>query len=246
MRHDDSHDLSTSLPRQLRYYMTAAAPCPYVAGQVERKAFTHLAVRGRDGLHSDLSHAGFRRSQTVAYRPACPSCRACRSVRIDVARFTEGRRWRRVLSAHDEVIRYPIAPQATRQQYALFSHYLRSRHDGDGMSDMGFADYAAMVETSPVRTLVLEYRERGRLVGACITDVLRDGVSLVYSFFDPERPGGGTGNFIILDHVRLARELKLPFVYLGYWIEGSPKMAYKQAFRPLQVLDGAEWRALED
>lgn len=254
MRQDDSQILAFLPDRPLRYYLTGPAPCPYLDGRTERKAFTHLGVPHSDQVHAELSHAGFRRSQGIAYRPACPDCNACRSVRVDVARFLHSRRWRRVLARNADLERQPVPPRATREQYRLFRRYLRSRHDGEGMSDMSFEDYAGMVGSSPVRTLIFEYtrprpgwRHGAReLIAACLTDVLRDGFSLVYSFFDPQHPERSLGNYVILDHIRHAAELGLPYVYLGYWIPPSPKMAYKRDFRPLEVLAGETWRPLEE
>jgi leucyl-tRNA---protein transferase len=245
MRQDDPRPFADPNGRKLRYFVTAPSPCPYVEGQVERKAFTHLGVPASDALHTALSQYGFRRSQTIAYRPACPTCNACRSVRTPVADFEWTRRWRRIMSRNAHIERTPMRNEGTREQYRLFRHYLEARHDGLGMSDMNYADYLNMVRSSPVRTLIFEYREEGRLVGASLTDVMRDGFSLVYSFFDPELAPRSVGNFIILDHIRHAHQLGLPFVYLGYWIPESPKMAYKGEFRPLEILAGDRWEPLD-
>lgn len=246
MRQDDSRPFSDPSGKKLRYFLTSPSPCPYVEGELERKAFTHLAVRGSDALHAALSQYGFRRSQAIAYRPACPTCNACRSVRTPVGEFDWSRRWRRVMSKNSGVVRNPVRNEGTREQFRVFQKYLAARHDGLGMSDMTYDDYINMVRSSPVRSLIFEYRENGELIGASLSDVMRDGFSLVYSFFDPEYSARSLGNYIILDHIQHAQELGLPHVYLGYWIAESEKMAYKGEFRPLEVLNGAHWQPLDE
>ncbi len=250
MKLDESLFQVPGVARGLRFYVTGASPCPYLPGQLERKGFTHLAPDNADALHDQLSRAGFRRSQSVAYRPACPSCNACRSVRVDVADFKPSRNQRRILRANADVVRTPVEAKATRQQYRLLKTYLRSRHDGGGMSDMGFREFCSMVNESPVQTLMFEYRlgtaADAPLIGASLTDVLRDGFSMVYTFFDPRMTARSLGTYMILDHIQHAEEMGLPHAYLGYWVKGSEKMDYKRRFKPLEVLDGGQWRRLED
>lgn len=250
MKLHDSQSFPPGLNRNLRFYLTNPSPCPYLPGKRERKAFTSLAVADADTLHNTLSQAGFRRSQGIAYRPACPSCNACRSVRVDVQRFQPSRSQRRVLMRNEDVTRLPTPAQATRSQFRLLKAYLKGRHDGGGMSEMTFRDYVNMVGDSPVKSLIFEYRQGqaldAPLVAASITDVLRDGLSMVYTFFDPRLKARSLGRFMILDHIRHAAALGLPHVYLGYWISGSEKMDYKRQYKPLEVLDGDRWRPLLD
>jgi len=233
----------------LRFYLTGASPCPYLPGQMERKGFTHLTQYNPDALHNHLSQAGFRRSQGVAYRPACPSCNACRSVRVDTAGFKASRNQKRILRRNQDLTRRPVSARASREYYRLLKAYLNSRHDGGGMSDMGYREFCAMVNDSPVQSLMFEYRqgraEDGPLMAVSLTDVMRDGFSMVYTFFVPDQPRRSLGTYLILDHIRHASALGLPHVYLGYWIKGSPKMEYKKRFRPLEVLDGGQWRAFD-
>lgn len=148
------------------------------------------------------------------------------------------------------LVRRPVEAAATREQYALLQAYVQSRHEGGGMSDMTYRDYSAMVGGSPVQSLIYEYRdgpeEDAPLVACAITDVLRDGFSMVYTFFDPAQESRGLGHYMILDHIRHAQDLGLPHVYLGYWVKGSPKMDYKRRYKPLEVLDGDRWRLLQD
>lgn len=250
MKFTDSKILPAGLERSLRFYVTNPSPCPYLPGRRERKAFTNLAITESDLVHSLLSQSGFRRSQSIAYRPACPRCNACRSVRVPTRDFVPSRNDRRAMVRNSDLVRRPVDAEATREQYNLLKAYVTSRHEGGGMSDMSYRDYSAMVGGSPVQSLIYEYRagpeEDAPLVACAITDVLRDGFSMVYTFFDPEIEGRGLGHFMILDHIRHAQDMGLPHVYLGYWVKGSPKMDYKRRYKPLEVLDGDQWRLLMD
>jgi arginine-tRNA-protein transferase len=250
MKLDESLFSVPGLRRGLRFYVTGASPCPYLEGQMERKAFTHLNQAAPDSLHNQLSEAGFRRSQSVAYRPACPTCNACRSVRVDASRFQPRKSQRRILNRNDDLVRRPVEPKATREQFRLLKRYLLARHEGGGMSDMGFREFAGMVNDSPVQTLMFEYREGPEddapLVAVSLTDVLRDGFSMVYTFFDTRQSRRSLGTYLILDHILSAEDFGLPHVYLGYWIKQSAKMNYKQRFQPLEVLDGPVWRPLQE
>jgi arginine-tRNA-protein transferase len=258
MKYRDSQDaLSLESIRQMQFYLTAPQPCPYLPDRVERKMFVNLtADDDPTSMNDALTRSGFRRSQGIAYRPSCSSCSLCLSVRIRVNDFAWTRRWRRVLRKNEGLTRAPHAPRATREQYRLLRAYLDARHADGGMADMELRDFVGMIEGSPVRTVVFEYREQPpvcedagpaapRLRAAALTDALRDGLSMVYSFYDPSCSGASLGAFMVLDHVRLARELGLPYVYLGYWVKGSDKMGYKSDFGPLEVFDGTGWRLLQ-
>ena len=250
MKFTDSKILPPGLERSLRFYVTNPSPCPYLPGRRERKAFTNLAITESDLVHNLLSQSGFRRSQTIAYRPACARCNACRSVRVATRDFVPSRNDRRAMQRNADLVRRPVEANATREQYALLKAYVQTRHEGGGMSDMSYRDYSAMVGGSPVQSLIYEYRagpeEDAPLVACAITDVLRDGLSMVYTFFDPEEDARSLGHYMILDHIRHAQDLGLPHVYLGYWVKGSPKMDYKRRYKPLEVLDGDRWRLLRD
>ncbi len=249
MKLDESLFLIPGIQRGLRFYVTGTSPCPYLPGQLERKGFTHLSQYSPDALHNHLSQAGFRRSQGVAYRPACPSCNACRSVRVDTSGFAPSRNQKRVLRTNGDLTRRPIEARANREYFRLLKKYLESRHNGGGMSDMGYREFSAMINDSPVQTLMFEYRlgaaEDGPLIAVSLTDVMRDGLSMVYTFFDPAMGRRSLGTYLILDHILHARALGLPYVYLGYWIKDSEKMDYKRRFSPLEVLDAGQWRTLE-
>ncbi|MEE9388361.1 MAG: arginyltransferase [Paracoccaceae bacterium] len=241
-----------TLPIAPQFYVTAPQPCPYLNGRTERKLFTALQGDHATQLSDSLSKQGFRRSQNVLYRPSCAECSACLSARVRVADFTPSKSQRRIIRRNTPLTRDAISPWAAEDQFELFRKYLESRHAEGGMADMDIFEFAAMIEETPIRSRVIEYtaHERGKfgstLAAVCLTDVLDDGLSMVYSFFDPARDRDSLGTYVILDHIDIAREAELPYVYLGYWVPGSPKMDYKARFSALEIYHKGEWRDLED
>ena len=239
-----------TLPIAPQFYVTAPQTCPYLDGRRERKLFTALQGEHADTLNNTLSKQGFRRSQNVLYRPSCADCSACLSARIRVEDFKPSRSQRRCINRNKHLEAEATSPWATEEQYDLFRSYLDHRHADGGMADMDIFEFAAMIEETPVKTRVIEYWDRSSgepaLVATCLTDVLDDGLSMVYSFYEPALDRNSLGSFIILDHVRIAREAKLPYVYLGYWVPGSAKMGYKASFNSLEVFRGAEWQDMQD
>ncbi len=234
-----------------QFYLTAPQPCPYLQGREERKVFTTLQGASAVGVNNALSSRGFRRSQSVIYRPACVGCTACMSIRIPVARFQPSKTQRRIVARNGDLERRPCEAWATEAQFVLFRRYLDRRHADGGMADMDAFDYASMVDETPVNSTVIEYTRADpatgerHLVAACLSDILGDGLSMVYSFFEPNEPKRSLGAYMILDHVRLAAEMGLEHVYLGYWVAGSSKMNYKTLYRPFELCDGANWRSFE-
>jgi arginine-tRNA-protein transferase len=225
------------------FFSTELAPCPYLAGRRERRLVTLLEGAAVDWRHDQLVRAGFRRSQGLAYRPACPACQACVPVRIPVAEFRLGPAWRKILRRNADLRVHEARAEATEEQYTLFRRYLIGRHAEGGMAEMTWSDYRAMVNDTPVHSLVVEWRRPdGSLIAVSLTDRCASGLSGVYKFFDPDESRRSLGSQIILWHVARARELNLPYVYLGYWIAESPKMAYKARFRPLERLTPGGWR----
>ena len=242
-----------SLPLAPQFYVTAPQPCPYLEGRAERKLFTALQGEGAEKLNNALSRQGFRRSQNVLYRPSCADCAACLSARIRVADFTPSRSQRRVLNRNAALKRAATSPWATEEQFALFRTYLDSRHADGGMADMDIFEFAAMIEETPIKSRVVEYRspppEPGKakpLTAVCLTDVLDDGVSMVYSFYDPTMQDHSLGTYLILDHIEIARRAGLPYVYLGYWVPGSRKMGYKANFTAVEIFKNGAWMDLGD
>jgi arginine-tRNA-protein transferase len=276
--------------RQLRFFLTAPSPCPYLPGQEERKVFTHLVGERAPELNNLLTHGGFRRSQSIAYRPACERCRACVSVRVIAEEFRPTRNMRRVLDRNADLVGEMRVAVPTSEQYSVFRAYLDARHYDGGMADMTVLDYAMMVEDSHVQTRLIEYRRRsaaapagarnareggrgergarhdgrhqdgrhhdgrhevrqgrdqGELLAVALTDVLKDGLSMVYSFYEPEPEFRSLGTFMILDHIARARRMGLAYVYLGYWVRGSRKMDYKGRFLPQERLAPEGWLRVE-
>lgn len=239
-----------------QFFLTAPSPCPYLEGESERKVFTHLVGEKAPELNDLLTQGGFRRSQNIAYRPACETCRACISVRILAEEFKPSKSMRRITAINSDLIATEYAAEPSSEQYTLFRAYLDSRHRSGGMADMTIGDYAMMVEDSHVSSRVIEYRVRkegdglnetptGKLVAVALTDVMTDGLSMVYSFFDPEETRRSLGTYMILEHIYRTAKAGLPHVYLGYWVKGSPKMDYKIRFLPQEQLLAQGWHRYE-
>ena len=242
----------TAHPQSPQFFLTSPSVCPYLPGQFERKVFTHLTGPRAPALLDLLTQGGFRRSQNIAYRPACERCRACVSVRILVDEFTPTRSMRRVFEANRDLVARMAQASASSEQYALFRRYLDARHASGGMSEMSVLDYSMMVEDSQVDTRTVQYRRRGPdssftersdrdLVGVALSDVMGDGMSMVYSFYEPSEAARSLGTYMILDHIERTRALGLPYLYLGYWVEGSRKMDYKIRFQPQEHLRPKGW-----
>ncbi|WP_062011051.1 arginyltransferase [Aureimonas sp. AU4] len=246
----------TAHPQTPQFFLTSPSACPYLPGQLERKVFTHLIGARAPDLLDLLTQGGFRRSQNIAYRPACERCRACISVRILVDEFTPTKSMRRAVSTNSDLIGRMGEAEPSSEQYALFRRYLEARHTRGGMSEMSVLDYAMMVEDSQVDTRVIQYRRKGPdsritgrsdgdLMAVALTDVMGDGLSMVYSYFEPSEQQRGLGTFMILDHIRRAREMGLPYLYLGYWVRGSRKMDYKIRFQPQEHLMARGWERFD-
>ena len=221
-------------------------PCPYLEDRQERLVFARLDGRQPAALHNVLAHAGFRRSHNIVYRPDCENCSACVPVRLRARDFRPTRSQRRVIAKNVELSASIVPAEAAADHFRQFTRYQASRHAEGSMSDMDFDEYAAMVENTPVETMLVEYRDvHGRLCGVCLTDRLKDGLSMVYSFFEPDHHRKSLGTFMILDHIRLTASMGFDYVYLGYWISECSKMSYKTRFRPLEMLDRSGWRTFD-
>lgn len=236
------------------FYVTAPQPCPYLPGRLERKLFTHLTFEKPALLVDNLLKGGFRRSQNIAYMPYCEGCNACVSVRVLVDEFEPGRTMRRIADRSRYLVSRRIAPKATSEQYALFRDYIDARHGDGGMADMTVLDYTMMIEDSVVETFLSEFRlpvekplaergdAKGRLMGVALCDRLSDGISMVYSYYDTDDQSSSLGTYMILEHIAYAKRLGLPYLYLGYWINGSRKMAYKTRYTPQEHLTPNGWK----
>lgn len=226
-----------------RFYVTAPGECPYIEGREERKVFSELTGPDASALNEALGRVGFRRSQDIAYRPACEGCAACVSVRILVHDFQPSKSQRRILGRNTDLDGSPKKLTATTEQFDLLGRYLNTRHEGGTMNSMTFEDYQEMVEKSPVASALFEYRHRltNDLMGVALTDAMSDGLSMIYSFFEPDQPARSMGTWMILDHVERAKRNASDHVYLGYWVKESPKMAYKARFTPMERLSAEGW-----
>ncbi len=232
--------------RPTHFYTTPLQPCPYLDDQVERKIFTELTGNQASKHYNQLSRGGFRRSHHIAYSPACPNCQACMAARIDLANFTPSKSQKRTLKTNQNLKLSEASSIATEEQFTLFSRYVESRHGDGEMANMGRIDYRFLVEETTLDTKVIEFRSPdNHLMAACIIDVLDDGLSAVYSFFEPEKQKLGLGNYIVLAIADYAKSLGLPYLYLGFWIKGSQKMSYKERFKPLEVFKMGRWEKLE-
>jgi arginine-tRNA-protein transferase len=246
-----------------QFYLTAPSPCPYLVGKEERKVFTHLVGERAGELNNILTQGGFRRSQSIAYRPACEGCRACVSVRVVAKDFRPTQSMRRIVRRNADIASEMRIAVPTSEQYSVFRAYLDSRHRDGGMADMTVLDYAMMVEDSHIETRIIEYRRRepepyapplagtaakrgaGELVAIALTDVLGDGLSMVYSCFEPDEAARSLGTFMVLDHIARAQRMGLAYVYLGYWVRDSRKMDYKSRFLPQERLMPEGWARVE-
>lgn len=224
------------------FHATTPGACPYLPEQLECKLVIELGDPEAGSLYTDLSRAGFRRSYGYAYRPACKSCSACVPVRVNVFAYRDSRSLRRVRRRNADLQDRLCPAVGTAEQYSLFRRYQSSRHASSKMAAMSFTDFRSMVDETPVSSFVLEVRDAsGHLLAACLADWLEDGLSAVYSFFDPAETRRSLGTFMILRLIDIARSAELDVVYLGYWISGSGTMDYKQRFPAVEQLVDAHW-----
>ena len=233
-------------PRTVPLFGSRLRACPYLPGREERNVIAELNGPDPQGLYEAAVQAGFRRSHDIIYRPACPGCDACIPIRVAIGRFRPRRSLARVWRRNAALAATVAPPRATLEQYALFSSYQTRRHPGGGMDGMGFHEFRELMESSPVGTFSVEFRDaQDGLQAVMLADEAGDGLSAVYSFFDPDDATRGLGTFMVLWLIEHARARNLPHVYLGYWIEGSAKMSYKGRFRPLEALGPAGWGPFE-
>lgn len=234
------------LPDTKFFFSTAPLPCPYMPGRTERRVVTELVGRDANALHDQLSQAGFRRSHGICYVPACPSCDACVAVRVVVDEFKPSKSLKRILSRNKDLSAEIVEAIATHEQYSLFADYQRTRHNGGDMGKMDFLDYQALIEDTPVNTIVIEFRYKsGTLAGVCLVDRLGDGLSAVYSFFDDAETDRSLGTYMILWMIDEAYGQELPYMYLGFWIDGCSNMSYKSRFKPLERVTPDGWVRME-
>ena len=226
-------------PLQMRLSMRS--DCPYISGRTEQRVAVDISEN--PSLHDELARAGFRRVENWAYKPVCPQCKACLPWRVDVGGFTPGRNLARINRANSDLTRSVGRIRPTNEQYNLFLKYINGRHRDGQMANMGRDDFISMIENSPIESCVVSYRdEDNRLVGCVLTDVQDDGLSAVYSFFDPAESARSLGTFMILDLLEVTVSRGAPWLYLGYYVSGSQKMMYKSRFQPAEIFVDGSWQ----
>lgn len=251
MKHSILNKVFPGVSSEVKVYLTSLADCPYLEGKKERKACVRLLSSNAQRDHDALNLYGFRRSENIVYRPACPTCNACKSSRINVNKFEYGRTHKRIMRLNQDIKCVIKSPTVTPEQFDLFKTYLRSRHNDSSMTSMKMSEFSKMVKNNRIRNNVFEYRIQKRdkkteLVACSVTDVMHDGLSMVYTFFHPDYQSRSLGTFMILNQISQTKAMGLPHIYLGYWIKDSPKMDYKRNFSAFEILDGLEWRGLKE
>ena len=238
-------DYDTRLDRKLPLAMRLSmeSDCPYIKGQTEQRIAVDISNDPQ--CHDGLAVAGFRRVENWVYRPACPQCNACLPWRVDVANFMPSRNMLRIIKKNRDLTRHVASPIPSDDHYRLFKTYVTNRHDDGQMAQMDQLEFTSMISNSPIETILISYKDaENNLVGAILSDLQSDGLSAVYSFFEPSLTTRSLGTFMVLDLLSIAKDSDLKWLYLGYFVDGSRKMEYKARFRPAEVFKDGQWQAV--
>ena len=238
---DQDKRLHRKIPLAMRLSMKSN--CPYIKGQTEQRIAVDISNDPQ--CHDGLAAAGFRRVENWVYRPACPQCNACLPWRVDLRNFKPSRNMTRIIRKNKDLTRYIGSPTPSNDHYRLFKAYVTSRHHDGQMAQMGWYDFTGMISNSPIETMLISYKDaKNNLVGAILSDLQSEGLSAVYSFFEPSLTTRSLGTFMVLDLLGIAKDLDLSWLYLGYFVEGSRKMEYKARFGPAEVFKEGQWQAV--
>ena len=222
------------------FMLTKANSCPYLIGKVEKRIATDISNNKK--IYEELSTSGFRRVENWMYRPVCDNCSACKSYRVDVQKFQITKSLKRVLKNFENFSYELVKNISTKEHFELFKKYQLERHAGGSMSDMDEDEFSSMIETSPIKTALLEFRDKSKnLVGVVLLDIDEKNLSAVYSFFDPKFNKFGLGNYMIIQCLLYGKSKDYKYLYLGYYIKQLSSMSYKSRFKPGQILNNNEW-----
>lgn len=230
--------------RQLQFYVTSPYPCGYLDDRQARSLIAVPQHLVNTDIYSELIRLGFRRSGKYTYRPSCENCIACVPVRVPVENFLPNRSQRRAWARHSDLSVHVIELQYSDEHFALYHAYQRTRHPSGGMDQDGVEQYRGFLTKSNVDTVMVEFREGGRLRMVSVVDCVQDGLSAVYTFYDCSDPKAAFGTYNVLWLIEWCQRLHLPYLYLGYWIAESRKMAYKKNFSPIEGLIDGTWRQI--
>ena len=226
------------------FYLTNTEPCPYLTNRDEKKIFLIMDDINKSNEYEYLIKSGFRRSHNILYNQVCADCNLCKSIRINVNNFKLSKSNKRVLNKNKNLFTKKLSDNPSKEQFTLFKKYLEFKHNNSEMNEMDFQDYCKMFVSKGINTKVYEYFYKGELVGCVISDFLEGSISMVYSFYSELFLKNSFGKYIILDHFRLAKDFDMDYVYLGYWVEGSSKMEYKNSFNSSEVLIDNKWTTI--
>lgn len=222
------------------FMLTKASSCPYLTGKVEKRIATDMSNNKK--IYEELTINGFRRVENWMYRPVCDNCSACKSYRVDIQNFKITKSLKRVSKNFENVSYKLIKNISTKEYFELFKQYQLARHAGGSMSYMDEDEFTSMIETSPINTTLLEFRDKSnKLIGAVLLDIGKKNLSAVYSFFDPKYNKLGLGNFMIIQCLLFGKNKNFNYLYLGYYIEELSSMSYKSRFKPGQILNNNKW-----